>query len=512
MSGAEPTAVGPTAAVDPITAADPVAAAHTAVPGGESRVHCGWGRTAPSTARVLRPRTSGEAVQALAAAAARPGGVIARGAARSYGDPAQNAGGSVIDITALRGVLDLDVAHGLVRVGAGTTLVELLGYLMPHGLTLAVVPGTRHVTVAGAVAADVHGKNHPRDGSFAAHVRSLTLCTPDGQLREVSREREPELLHATAGGMGLTGLIVDATLRTRPLLSPWVAADIDRVADVERALALMDEGGGGDGWQGQGGRARDGRSRYAIAWVDLLSSGRAWGRAVVTRSDDVDHNARSPHLAAQPLLKIPSRGFPRHVLRPASVRAFNALHWRSAARGAHGRLLDMQANLFPLDVMGAWNRLYGPAGLVQYQFAIPRGAEGTLRRAMEHLRARRLPVYLATIKRFGGGSGGLLSFPLPGWTLAMDIPAGAPGLRGALDELDEIVVGAGGRVYLAKDSRLRPHVLGAMYPELPRFQRVRERVDPRGALRSDMARRLGLCAGGGETGTEGKRDRDERRA
>jgi decaprenylphospho-beta-D-ribofuranose 2-oxidase len=458
-------------------------------------VLCGWGRTAPSTARVLRPRTSGEAEQALAAAAAQPGGAIARGAGRSYGDVAQNDGGTVIDATGLRGVLDLDVARGLVRAGAGTTLVELLGYLMPHGLTLAVVPGTRHVTVAGAVAADVHGKNHPRDGSFAEHVQSLTLCTPDGEVREVSREREPELLWATAGGMGLTGLIVDATLRTRPLLSPWVAADIDRVPGVERALALMVEGSEGDGRQGQGGRGQDGRSRYAIAWVDLLSSGRAWGRAIVTRSDDIAHNARSRHLAAQPLLKIP-RGFPHQLLRPASVRAFNAWHWRSTAGGAHGRPLDAQANLFPLDVLGAWNRLYGPAGLAQYQFAVPRGAEGTLMRAMEHLRARRLPVYLATIKRFGGGSGGLLSFPLPGWTLAMDIPADAPGLRGALDELDELVVGAGGRVYLAKDARLRAPTLAAMYPELPRFVRVRERVDPRGVLRSDMARRLGLCAKG----------------
>jgi decaprenylphospho-beta-D-ribofuranose 2-oxidase len=517
MSRADTTAAG-------ASAADPIAAEHTVVPQGQLRVLSGWGNTAPSAARVLRPRTSAEAAQALAVATAQPGGAIARGAGRSYGDVAQNGGGSVIDTTGLRGVLDLDAAGGLVRVGAGTTLVELLSYLMPHGLTLAVMPGTRHVTVAGAVAADVHGKNHPRDGSFVEHVQSLALCTPDGEVLEVSRERQPELLHATAGGMGLTGVIVEATLRTWPLHSPWVSADIDRVGDVEGALALMGEGGEGKGSEGNGQRGLSKQPRYAIAWVDLLSHGGAWGRAVVTRSDDVvrgdasggyassegasatgpppgkghrgsalHHNARPPHLAAQPILTIP-RGFPRWMLCPASVRAFNAWHWRSAAGGEHGRLLNMQANLFPLDVLGAWNRLYGPAGLVQYQFAIPHGAEGALTKAMEHLRGRRLPVYLASIKRFGGGSGGLLSFPLPGWTLAVDIPADAPGLRAALDELDELVVGAGGRVYLAKDVRLRSHMLGAMYPELPRFRRVRERVDPRGVLRSDMARRLGLCA------------------
>lgn len=479
--------------------ADPIAA-------GEWRVLDGWGRAAPSRSRVVRPRTAAEVAQALRAAQ-QNGGAIARGAGRSYGDPAQNAGGTVIDATALRGIRELDAARGRVRVGAGTTLAELLRYLVPHGLTLPVVPGTRHVTVAGAVAADVHGKNHPRDGSFARHVHSLQLCTVAGEEIEVSRESEPELLLASAGGMGLTGVIVEATLHTRPLHSPWVSADIDRVGDLEQALALME--GGGSKERGQ----RD--PRYAIAWIDLCGHDGAWGRAVVTRCDDLDAegsspagpppatprptspsgNARSPRLAAKPLLSIPT-GFPGWVLRPASVRAFNAWRWRSAPRRERGRLLDMQANLFPLDALGAWNRLYGAPGLVQYQFAVPRGQERTLRAAAEHLRRRRLPVYLATLKRLGEGSGGLLSFPLPGWTLALDIPADAPGLKEELDVLDDLVAQAGGRVYLAKDVRLRPATLAAMYLQLERFRDLRARVDPQSAMRSDMARRLGLCPGG----------------
>jgi decaprenylphospho-beta-D-ribofuranose 2-oxidase len=480
-----------------MSAAEPIAA-------GEWRVLSGWGRTAPSRARVVRPHTSAEVVQALATASEN-GGVIARGAGRSYGDPAQNAGGTVIDTTGLRGVRELDAARGRVRVGAGTTLAELLRYLIPHGLTLPVLPGTRHVTIAGAIAADVHGKNHPRDGSFARHVHSLLLCTSAGEVVEISRDSQPDLFLASAGGMGLTGVIVEVTLRTRPLRSPWVSADIDRAGDLEQALALL-EGGGGDGGQ------RD--PRYAIAWIDLCGYDGAWGRAVVTRCDDLDaegpsqtgpppatpqplspsSNARSSPLAAQPLLSIPL-GFPAWMLRPASVRAFNAWHWRSAPRRERGRPLTMRANLFPLDAVGSWNRLYG-AGLVQYQFAVPRGQERTLRTAAEHLRRRRLPVYLATIKRFGGGSGGLLSFPLPGWTLAMDIPADAPGLHQELDVLDDLVAQAGGRVYLAKDVRLRPTTLAAMYPRLARFQELRAGVDPRGTMRSDMARRLGLCPGG----------------
>ncbi|HEV3070804.1 MAG TPA: FAD-binding oxidoreductase [Solirubrobacteraceae bacterium] len=473
-----------------MSAADPTAA-------GEWRVLHGWGRTAPSRARVVRPRTAAEVAQALSAAPSDRG-AIARGAGRSYGDPAQNAGGTVIDTTSLRGVHELDARCGLVSVGAGTTLAELLRYLLPHDLTLSVLPGTRHVTVAGAIAADVHGKNHLRDGSFVRHVASLTLCTPTGEVLEVSHEHEPELLLATAGGMGLTGVITRVTLRTCALRTPWVAADIDRTADLEQALALMD---------GQR------NHRYAIAWVDLCGRDGAWGRAVVTRCDDLPaegsassgpppgtprprhtpHDPRSSQLAAKPLLSIPA-GMPGWMLRPASVRAFNAWHWRSAPQRERGRLLDMRAHLFPLDAVGSWNRLYGAAGLMQYQFVVPHGQVRTLRTAAEHLRRQRLPVYLATIKRFGEASGGPLSFPLPGWTLAMDIPADAPGLHAALDELDELVAQAGGRVYLAKDVRLRPQTLAAMYPQLARFQELRARVDPRGAMRSDMARRLGLCA------------------
>jgi decaprenylphospho-beta-D-ribofuranose 2-oxidase len=506
MSGADPIASG----------GDPIASGADPPAPGEWRVLHGWGRTAASRARVVRPRTAVEVAEALSAAQGN-GGAIARGAGRSYGDPAQNAGGTVIDATGLRGVRNLDAARELVSVGAGTTLAELLRYLVPHGFTLPVLPGTRHVTVAGAVAADVHGKNHPRDGSFVEHVHSLTLCTPTGEVLEVSHEMEPELLQATAGGMGLTGVITQVTLRIRASSTPWVAADIDRAEDLEQALALMEEGSRGEaeqrGGAGQRGEAGQRDHRYAIAWIDLCGHDGAWGRAVVTRCDDLPaagsastgpppgtrrercshHDAPASRIAAKPLLSIPT-GIPGWVLRPASVRAFNAWHWRSAPRRERGRLLDMRANLFPLDAVGAWNRLYGAAGLVQYQFAVPRGQERTLRAAAEHLRWRRLPVYLATIKRLGEGSGGLLSFPLPGWTLAMDIPADAPGLHAALDELDELVAQAGGRVYLAKDVRLRPATLAAMYPRLGHFQELRAGVDPHGAMRSDMARRLGLCA------------------
>jgi decaprenylphospho-beta-D-ribofuranose 2-oxidase len=382
----------------------------------------------------------------------------------------------VLDATALDGI-DTGGERGFVRAGAGTTLARLLGRLLEHGQTLPVIPGTRHATVGGAIAADVHGKNHPRDGSFVSHVQSFLLCTPAGETLTVTRESDPELFAATAGGMGLTGIVLEATLRTEPLRCAWAVADVDRTQDIEQTLALM---------------AEESEHRHAIAWLDLLAHGRHFGRGVLTRSTPAPFARAAPAPAERPRIGVPA-GFPGGLLRPASVRAFNLLHWRATPRRARGRVLGMQANLFPLDALGAWNRLYGRDGLIQYQFAVPKGEERTLMWVLERLRARGMPMYLATLKRFGGAGEGLLSFPIEGWTVAVDLPAGAPGLRVALDELDELVAQAGGRVYLAKDARLRPAALAAMYPRLQRMRAVRERVDPRGALRSDMARRLGLC-------------------
>jgi decaprenylphospho-beta-D-ribofuranose 2-oxidase len=545
--------------------APPRAPGSSSVEEGGERLLCGWGRTAPTRARMLRPHTAEQVAHVLGASPApladrsddrAPiGGAIARGAARSYGDAAQNGGGAVIDATALRGEIALEGeiapqegdrehvrgsaatsssdpqverAPALVRVGAGTTFAQLLVWLAARGLTLPVVPGTRNLTVGGAIAGDVHGKNHPRDGSFARHVESFTLCTPaDGPLL-VSAERHPELFHATLGGMGLTGVVVEATLRLAPLRNPRAVADIDRLDTLERAVAAV---------------AGEQPHRYTIAWVDLLGAGAAFGRAVLTRSDEGPAmeadaggeggrwrgwlpegvgpgwsgrarryadgespgvladagtgRAGAAPIALRPRLTVP-RGFPGGLLHPAAVRAFNALHWHTAPRCARGRTLGMSAQLFPLDALGEWSRLYGPAGMVQYQFAVPHGEEETLLRVVHLLRARHLPMYLAVLKRFGSGGrtsekGGPLSFPIEGLTLAIDIPAAAPGLHRALDDADELVAGAGGRVYLAKDSRLRPATLAAMYPRLESFRELRERVDPDGVLRSDMGRRLGLC-------------------
>ena len=356
--------------------------------------------------------------------------------------------------------------------------VELLRHLAAEGRTLPVVPGTRHLTVGGAIASDVHGKNHVRDGSFARHVHSFTLLTPNLGATDVSAESAPELFAATLGGMGLTGLISQATLATVPLGTGAWKADFDAARSLPEALELM---------------AAPSPFSHTIAWIDLLSGGTRFGRSIVMRSVEASL-AGAPRAAApreRPLLAVPE-AVPAGLLRRSTVAAFNACYWHLNARRGHGRVLDMGANLFPLDGLGAWNRLYGPDGLLQYQFAVPGGADGVLLETVEALRARGIPIYLAALKRFGEPSGGLLSFPIAGWTLAIDIPAGAPGLGAALDEQDERIADSGGRVYLAKDSRVRAGVLARMYPQIERFREVRSTVDPDGRLRSDMARRLGL--------------------
>ncbi|WP_214408571.1 FAD-binding oxidoreductase [Sphaerisporangium fuscum] len=437
----------------------------------------GWGRTAPTRATLARPATVDELAALVATAGRR--GVIARGLGRSYGDAAQNAGGLVLDGTALTG-WTFDERDGTVTAQAGVSLHELMLRLVPRGWFVPVTPGTRHITVGGAVAADVHGKNHHVDSSFGAHVRSLTLVTAGGEVRVLSPA--DDLFWATVGGMGLTGVVVEATFACVPVETSRMRVDIERTRDLDHTLEVM--------------TATDDDYRYTVAWIDLMARGASMGRSVLTRGDHArraDLRGKGDPLAFAPATRLAAPAWvPGGLLNPLTVRAFNEVWYAKAPKARRGVIQGIAPFFHPLDGVRGWNRLYGSRGFVQYQFVVPFGQEATLRRVVGRLSARRVASFLAVLKRFGPGTPGMLSFPLPGWTLALDIPVAGDGLARLLDEFDEWVVAAGGRLYLAKDSRMSAAVVEAMYPELGRWRKVRDAADPRGVFRSDLARRLRL--------------------
>ncbi|MDQ3146212.1 MAG: FAD-binding oxidoreductase [Actinomycetota bacterium] len=443
----------------------------------------GWGRTAPTTAATAVAETADEVAKVVADT---PGGegLIARGLGRSYGDSAQCAGGTVLDCTSLSGLLALDLDDGVATAAAGTSLDDLMRWLVPLGWFVPVTPGTRFVTVGGAIASDIHGKNHHVDGSFGNALLSMTVVLANGEPRVLSPDATPELFWATVGGMGLTGVVLDATFRLLRVGSSRMVVDIERASDLEDCMARMESG--------------DADYRYSMAWIDLLARGSSLGRSVVMRGEHAAADQLPPRQRGRALRFDPAQRLqappwaPPGLLNRWTVAAFNELWFRKAPVERRGQIQSIPSFFHPLDLMRGWNRLYGPRGFLQHQCVVPFGGEVILRTILERVVASRATSFLTVLKRFGPANGGHLSFPMPGWTLNLDIPNTGPALGDLLDGIDELVVEAGGRLYLAKDSRMRPELLEAMYPRLGEWRAIREELDPQRTLQSDQSRRLGL--------------------
>ena len=444
----------------------------------DEQVLTGWGRTAPSAATVRVVSSSADICAAIADSG--PRGVLARGLGRSYGDAAQSGGATVLDLAGLADI-DLDTTTRSVTVGGGASLDTVLKALVPAGYFVPVTPGTRMVTVGGAIAADVHGKNHHVEGTFGSHVSRITLVDGRGDVTVLTPTETPERFWATVGGMGLTGVIVDATFDLIPITSSLISVDTDRTRDLDDTMSRMIAG--------------DDAYRYSVAWID---SAHPSGRGVLTRGehapvDQLPMEARRTALNYRPkVLATAPKFMPSGLVNPLTMRAFNEAWFRKAPKSRQGELQQIGAFFHPLDILQDWNRGYGSAGFLQYQFVVPNDAGDLVGTSLSALRKIGAISPVTVLKRFGASNPAPLSFPQPGWTLAIDVPAGVSGLAATLDRLDALVLGAGGRLYLAKDSRMSPAMMAAAYPRLAEWQRVRDDMDPNGVFTSDLARRLSL--------------------
>ncbi|MDB5354302.1 MAG: linked oxidase domain protein [Phycisphaerales bacterium] len=441
----------------------------------------GWGNFPRQAAQVFRPEKISEA--RAVALDAPAGTLLARGLGRSYGDASLNEGGSVLLDTRLSRFLDFNAETGVLDCEAGACLEDILETFLPRGFFPPVTPGTKYVTVGGAIAADVHGKNHHRDGSIAEFVESFDLLTASGETLRCSRDENADAFWATLGGMGLTGVILQARLRLMKVESAYIAVDYLKAANLDEALAAFAQG--------------DEKYQYSVAWIDCLASGPSLGRSVLIRGNHATAKDLPADLRDKPLefrgkrKKTVPFNFPGFALSPFTVKLFNSRFYGKHETGAH--IVDYDAFFYPLDSVLHWNRIYGKRGFFQYQAVFPPG-EGSrcLRELLEKLSASGRASFLAVLKTMGKGSGGLLSFPMEGQTLALDLPNAGPDTVAFLQDLDRIVLKHGGRVYLAKDACMTRESFHAMYPNLPRFNEVKAKLDPHNRFSSSQSRRLGI--------------------
>jgi FAD/FMN-containing dehydrogenase len=390
------------------------------------------------------------------------GPLLAYGLGRSYGDVCLNDGGTLLDTTRMNRVIAFSHDTGRLHCEAGMSLADILALVLPHGWCVPVTPGTCHVTIGGAIANDVHGKNHHQAGTFGCHVLGLELLRSDGQRLWCSPEHNTGLFAATVGGLGLTGLILSAEFQLRRVPGPLVSTQRLRMRDLSEFFALSE--------------ASDASCEYTVAWVDGFARGRALGRGVFMRGNHVEQGSVTRQ-ASRTRLNIPFDA-PSFLLAPALMRLANQVYYRTAP--AHGRAHTEHYTrfMYPLDALGRWNLLYGRRGFLQYQCVVPPdGAAASVRELLARVAAAKGASFLAVLKRFGSiASPGLLSFPRAGITLALDMALRGQATLELCEQLDDVVAAAGGAVYPCKDARMSPTHFERFYPQVNQFERY---IDPR---------------------------------
>lgn len=437
-----------------------------------------WGNYPVAEAEVRSFGTPGEAIQVMQSSSE----LIPRGLGRCYGDSSLSS--NILSTLKYNRFLEFDRENGILHCQSGVSLEEVLAVVVPAGFFLPVTPGTKYVTLGGAVAADVHGKNHHSEGSFSAHVLDLNLLAPNGQLYHCSREENADLFWATCGGMGLTGLVLDVRFRLKRIETAYIVEEATKVKNVD-ALYELFEGSM--------------KFTYSVAWIDCLARGNSLGRGVLYNGE---HALKSDLQKAKhrenPLVLAPKRKIalpfklPSFTINPLTVKVLNGMVYGKAKRGVHRHIVDYDAYFYPLDGILHWNRAYGKKGFAQYQFAIPPATsyDGMVR-ILKEISSARQPSFLSVLKYFGKGENGPLAFPMEGYMLALDFPI-TQRLFPFLDRLDEIVMECGGRIYLTKDSRMKPEVLQKGYPRLPEFLETKARIDGGKQMQSLQSKRIGI--------------------
>lgn len=434
-----------------------------------------WGNVRGSESYLREPESIDDLREIIKSVGNRGG--IARGSGMSYGDQPMNSDGDVIQPLFREGNIENPNSNGIITVPSSITFAELLERVVPLGWFMPVVPGTSFVTIGGAIAADIHGKNHYRKSSIASHIKSITLMLANGETIRCSETEEASIFWATVGGLGLTGIVIEATIQLSRIRSSKVQVSRKSFGNFSDLFEAM--------------KSQVNRSEYSVAWLDLISKNN-FGRGILETANHVTSN---PHPEFSYIAK-PTLPLPNHLadtfLRRSTVKAYNSLRFLSASKTETIRKTELTTFMHPLDKVRNWNRLYGKSGIIQWQIAVPEVSEHTLFDVIDSIGKAKVPAFLVVLKKLGASNQAPLSFPMQGWTLAVDFPANYKRIYRFLDSLDQELMQAGGRIYLAKDARLDPELIPKMYPDLDEWKSIRQNIDPDRRWQSDFSRRLNL--------------------
>ena len=428
----------------------------------------GWGRY-PQQDAYLHSPTSYESLELTAK---HQNSVLARGMGRSYGDSANAL--NVLQTTYINHFIEFDKATGKLTAEAGITLREILEVIVPNGWFLPVTPGTSYVTLGGAIASDVHGKNHHIAGTFGQHVMSLTMLLGNGEVITTSPQHYADLFHATCGGMGLTGIIVSATVQLLPIRSSLISQKTIKADCIEAACEAFES---------------NSDITYNVAWIDCISKGKRLGRSVIMLGEHAEQGGLEIDIRQK--VSIPF-SLPSSLLNTYTVKAFNTAYWHKS-KNNESQTVALMPYFYPLDAIGEWNRLYGKKGFIQFQCVVPKfDGVANMRRLLTEISNSGEGSFLEVLKQIGIANENLFSFPTEGYTLALDFKASDTAIK-TVKILEDMVVGMGGRLYLTKDAVMQESTFKATYPNWEKFEAVREQYGAIGKFSSTQSKRLGLA-------------------